>query len=202
MNITTELLSAQNDEHVRRYWQLIQDAQGDKAIKLGLPEIFDTDKTLAKVKEKLAQRDRSMIVFDGRDIGRIELTNHLNTNPSVTSKNLRNVTLGMNACYFVLGDRLRQDGLSDHELDEIHKTAAMVTIELAFERQTDSQACPWLPVAPEGDPSRGWLMLQHETGLPYAVTIDEPITGWFPEFDIEDQAFSLAIAQSNTRNVC
>lgn len=195
MKLTSELLSPDNADHVRRYWQLVQDARGGSAIEFGLPEIFETDATEKLVKEKLRVRTRYMIIEGGYDIGRIELTEHLNANLSVIRKVPKGVTLGMNACYFVLENMPRNNGPDNPQLDLLHKEAAMLTIELAFARQTEPDACPWLPVSPSGDPSRGWLQLQNEADLPYVVSVGKPITGWFPEFGIDNQSFSIAIAK-------
>ncbi len=194
-----EPLSADTPEHVQRYFDLIQSARGDAAIKRGLPEIFDTDATPELVGQKLRDRRRYMLTFDTlegrRDVGRIELTEHLNDEPSVQDKVSAGVKLGMNACYFVVESLLARQGLDTAAIDRVHMAAADLTIGLAFELQEDKSASPWLPVAPEGDPSRGWILLKDREDLPYTISIDPAMKGWFPDFGIGEEDFSLALAE-------
>jgi hypothetical protein len=104
---------------------------------------------------------------------------------SVVSKVPAGVRLGHNTCYFISSEILGRG------VEDAHLEVARMSIEEAFATQGSWEVSPWLPVAPENDPSRGWL---RQDGTTFTVRVTEPQTGWFPQFGIGQEAFHLAYA--------
>jgi len=185
--ISLEKMDPTSVKHAERYLALLGRASTNDDVIQYLPEIFD-EKTIDDVRASLSVVTRYLIVVAGVDVGRTELTDHINTDPSVISKVPAGVSLGYNTCYFV------NPGELDRGIDEAHLEVAKISIEEAFTTQVDKEASPWLPVAPANDPSRGWLL---QNASSFTVHITEPQKGWFPQFGIEEESFHFAYAIAN-----
>lgn len=168
-------------EDAEEYLALLSRASRNPEVTTFLPEILDETR-VDDVQKALTVVTRHFIVVDGLVAGRLELTDHLNQEPSVRDKFPSNTKLGLNTCYFLNPDVVSRN------IAEAHRITAALSISEAFASQADSDAAPWLPVAPEGDPSRGWLM-QVSDGH-FDVCVGTPQTGWFPQFGIGDESFA------------
>lgn len=173
-------------DDAEEYLALLARSSQNPEVTTLLPEILEETR-IDDVRKALTIATRYFVVVDGLVAGRVELSDHLNADPSVVDKFPEDVSLGLNTCYF-----FNPDGVSRNENDA-HRIVAAKSIRVAFEKQNDLSSVPWLPVAPEGDPSRGWLMQEISSGG-YPVHVGVPHSGWFPQFDIDSELFSPVYA--------
>lgn len=172
-------------EDAEEYLALLGRAAHNPEVTTYLPKILE-ETSIDDVRQALSVVTRKLIVVEGKIAGRAEFTDHLNNDPTVANKYPAEVKLGLNTCYFINPQTVSRN------LATAHKIVATKLIIDAFEMQADHSASPWLPVAPDNDPSRGWLTA--DGGESFAVHIDKPRTGWMPQYGIDQEAFHPAYA--------
>lgn len=186
--ISIERVDPANYDHLDRYAELLENSRQVADVADHLPEIFEegsAQRIQAGIRSTNAMR--YFVVVEGLTVGRMELARHLNDDPSIVSRVLESVVLGFNTCYFI------NPALVGRGLDDVHRRVADKSIREAFMAGDAAlKTAPWLPVAPEGDASMGWLMQGDNIG--YDVHVDEPKAGIFPQFGIGENAYSIAYA--------
>lgn len=176
-------------DHLDRYAEMLEDAADIPEVRDHLPEIFE-EGSLHRIQEGIVATGafRYFVVIDGRTVGRTELTQHLNEDPSINPRIPAGITLGHNTCYFF------NPALIGRGHESIHREVADKSIGQAFlEGDGEAGNSPWLPVSLDGtDVSRGWLMQDGNPG--YVVSGDESQVGIFPQFGIGEIPYSIQYA--------
>lgn len=187
--IGLEWVNPGSQEHMDRYIAMLERASTSAEVRGHLPEIFE-EGSISRVQEGIRANGalRYFVIIDGSDVGRAELTRHLNTDPSIVKRTPEGLALGYNTCYFITPDLVQ----SNYEL--AHQHVADACIRQSFvEGDQNEGLSPWLPVSLDGhDVSRGWL-LQADSSW-YDVHQTESQTGFFPQFGIGNDSYSLLYA--------
>lgn len=192
--ISLERVDPVSYEHLDRYMALLDDSRHVAEVAYHLPEIFE-EGSQHRIQEGIRANGalRYFVIIDGQSVGRAELSRHLNQDPSIIPRTPEGVQLGYNTCYFINPILIGRN----HNL--AHRNVADLCIRRSFIEGDESEgSCPWLPVSLDGnDSSRGWLMQSDNSG--YDVHGDEPKAGFFPQFGIGDNVYSLQYAELKNR---
>ncbi|HEV2412545.1 MAG TPA: hypothetical protein VGS28_01925 [Candidatus Saccharimonadales bacterium] len=193
MRIEIERIQPRNPLDVRRYIQLLNEASLNPAVVSFLPGVLEV-RSYRQAQRALGDWVACFFVkVDGVDAGRLALSNDFNTDPSVVTRTPDSVRLGFNTCYFL------NDSLVEADSAKAHRIIAMYSIREAFKVQGDPTLSPWtqLTGAVGVDPSRGWAYLADRPADEFDVSVGEPQLGWFPQFEMGNQALRLAYATAH-----